>query len=148
MFTFSGPCPTLPCEESSNFTLLWPPLHAPVRGVSKISSPPAPAPRSRARSPLIFNSSALRSTLPCEESLNFNFFAFRAALPRTTPTNVVSSTVEAPCNEVTLCNRAGELGLGYVPCIGKIDCLPRSGRRIYCCSVSALQVYIRVVPRF
>ena len=31
----------------------------------------------------------------------------------------VSSTVGAPCNEVSLCNRAGELGLGDVePRIG------------------------------
>ena len=30
----------------------------------------------------------------------------------------VSSTVGAPCNEVSLCNRAGELGLGYVPRVG------------------------------
>ena len=30
----------------------------------------------------------------------------------------VSSTVGAPCNEVSVWNRAGELGLGYVPRVG------------------------------
>ena len=30
----------------------------------------------------------------------------------------VSSTAGAPCNVVSLCNRAGELGLGYVRRVG------------------------------
>ena len=41
----------------------------------------------------------------------------------------VSSTVGAPCNEESLCNRAGWLGMGYVDhTVARHRLLPRSGR--------------------
>ena len=48
-----------------------------------------------------------------------------------------SSTVGAPCNEVSLCNRAGWLGMGYVEhTVARDGLLPQSGRvfRIRCVS--------------
>ena len=41
----------------------------------------------------------------------------------------VSSTVGAPCNAVSLCNRAGWLGMGYVEhTVARDGLLPQSGR--------------------
>ena len=52
-------------------------------------------------------------TIPCFSLWSPFLLAEEAA-----PQKSVSSTVGAPCNEVTLCNRAGWLGVGYVPRIG------------------------------
>ena len=54
----------------------------------------------------------------------------------------VSSTVGAPCNEESLCNRAGWLGMGCVKVLARLELLPRSGsgNRLPQCGTSLVKL--------
>ena len=59
----------------------------------------------------------------------------------------VSSTVGAPCNEESLCNRAGWLGMGYVEhTVARDGLLPQSGRVFRNRSVSPCRCIFAASP--